>query len=67
MAVACETPDRLLADVGAHQDTARAVAAACDQLIGHYRASQEIATAVRDRLTTALDMHQPPKQGDAVN
>lgn len=67
MAVACEAPEMLLADVGTHQADARAVAAMCDLLIAHYRASQDIAAAVRDRLTRALEMHQPRKDGDAVN
>lgn len=66
-ALACMTPDEMMADVSANQDEARHVAAVCTMLATHYRIAYDVALAVRERLTWALDMHKPRKDGDAVN
>lgn len=66
-ALACMTPDELMADVSANQVEARRVAAVCTMLATHYRIAHDVAMAVSDRLALALELHQPRGDGDAVN
>jgi len=67
MELATLTPDALLGRVGANQDDARAVAAVCGMLANHYRIAQAATKAVQERLAWALEMHQAPTDGAAVN